>query len=420
MTTLSASAPAAPHGTRSIDLALWAAYLGAGAAAGVAGGLLARVAMRGVALIQGQTPAFTLFGTLGIAMIFLLPGVLVGLGALALVAWRGRSRRAAFGWLALILTLLLLGPLYAVATGDLPNTSPRRIASLMAIFVPVPVAMAWMAVYVAAPLHRRAARSGAKTLPLGWALALLLLAGMAFVAGIGALSGAQRHPRIVNTLVNMQSVDFTGAADQLRSIGLLLFMVYMSLVCWAIWRQPQSAGVRRGAAAALAAFWLLLAGGAPLPAQSAWVQGALTALGLAALLVVFLQAGGFTPPRRLLFVCAVAWAAVALWLVAGQPTGSTAWLAWGIVALALSTILIVRRQQRAGAHAARISSLLLAAFALLWLGLWAAAMLHPSLRLVGMSPLGVTLTVKLFWLPWLLLPAALLPAALLPASPSGE
>ena len=65
----------------------------------------------------------------------------------------------------------------------------------------------------------------------------------------------------------------------------------------------------------------------------------------------------------------------------------------------------------AQAAGSRASSLLLTLFALLWLGLWAGALASPALRLPGMSPLAVSITVKLFWLPWLLLPAALLPAA---------
>lgn len=411
MATIQAGAPTIRR-PLDINLSLWGAYLGAGLAAGFAGGIVARVAMRLVVLIEGGTPNFTLNGTLGILFLFAMPGILVGAICLALVYATAARPRALFLWMAVALLLLLIGPLYLVATDDLPNASAGRIALLMLVFVPVPLVMAGVAVYGGHDLWRRAA-AAPKRLPLPWAAATAVMAGAAFGSALGALSGAQRHPRLVNTLLGTAGADFTFMADRLRSIGLLIFFAYMGIALWALWRQPQIPSVRAGVPLALALPALLLTGGAGLPSALDWLPqsdataSAASALGIGALLALSLVAGGFRPSLRLVAPTALVWVGVALLQGGAIASTSTEWLLWGMLGLALSVNLIVR-WIRPGA-ASRASTILLTLFALLWMGLWAAAIVTPALRLPGLSPLAVATTVKLFWLPWLLLPAALLP-----------
>ncbi len=396
---------------RSISLTMWGNYLSAGAAAGAAGGVLARMAMRVVALISGNEPVFTVAASLGIVMIFAIVGLI------ASVLWMGMDRvlhlRPITGGmlLAVGLMLLLAGPIFEAATGDLASASTGTILKFMLLFVPVPLTIAWGTVWGAARLQRRSAQTREKTMPLGSALATVALFVAAFMSVVPVIGAPQRHPSIVSELLRSNSADFATAGDVSRAVAMLTFLTYLALTLIALWRQPDNANVRRCVLLALALPTLLLTSGARLPTPLAWlpdarwILGLVQAAGLAALLGFYLTAGGFAPQRWIVWVSLATWAMATLWLVARPQTRWTEWAIWSMLAATFALIIVWRLRNGGGST---LATPLLALFAVCWLVLWAAILLTPSLQLRLLSGFAITRVVSLFWLPWPLLPAALL------------
>lgn len=396
---------------RAISLTLWANYLCAGAVAGAAGGVLARAAMRVVVLILGHEPTFTVGASLGIVMIFAVVGLMAGM------LWLGMARvlhlRAATGGvlLAIGLMLLLAGPIFDAATGDLANTDTSTILKFMLLFIPVPLTIAWGTVWGAERLQRHSAQSPARTMPLGSALATVALFVAAFASVMPVIGAAQRHPSLLSDLLNSNAADLATAGGFSRAVAMLTFLAYVALALIALWRQPDNANVRRSVLLALALPTLLLTSAARLPAPLAWLPderwllGLVQAAGVAALLGLYLTAGGFAPPRWLVGVAVATWVIATVWLVARPQTRWTEWLLWSMLAATLLLVVVARLRGRGGSTA---TSLLLALFALCWLALWAAILLMPALQLRLLTGFGVTRVVSIFWLPWLLLPAALI------------
>ena len=147
-----------PH---SVSLTMWGNYLCAGAAAGAAGGVLARVAMRVVALIAGNEPVFTVAASLGIVMIFAIVGIVGSVVWMALSRLLHLRARPGATLLAVGLMLLLAGPIFEAASGDLASASTGTILKFMLLFIPVPLTIAWGTVWGAA-CCRNAQRRHAK------------------------------------------------------------------------------------------------------------------------------------------------------------------------------------------------------------------------------------------------------------------
>lgn len=399
---------------RQVNLDPWVASAVAGVAAGAFGGALARLAMRGVALLMGQAPGFSIEGTLGILTIFAMFGFVVALPwtlVRLLSPWTRRTRALA---LAAILTALLILPLYGVATGDLQNASTGQVVQLMLLFLPIPFLMGLGIEWVAGGMERRLARAGDHTLPLGWTLGLGALAILSFLSLFGSLMGSLRHPELVASFLGGQTTAFQVVRGNALVMGLLVAIAYLMLALRVFWRRLDRPEARVEFLLLLATPMLLLSGGGTLPLPLAWLPdapvllAATRALGVAALLLFMLTAGGLRAPRALWITCSVAWAALALWLLAGGRAlpGWTEGAVWGMLALACGYACIERWRQ-AASGAARWTATALALFAVCWLGLWLAALLVPGLGLRSLSAFEIPLRVTLFWLPWLLLPASL-------------
>ena len=397
-----------PH---SISLKVWGNFLCAGAAAGAAGGVLARLAMRVVALMAGNEPIFTVAASLAIVMIFAMVGLM------ASVLWMGMDRmlhmRARTGGmlLAVGLMLLLAGPIFEAASGDLASASTGTILKFMLLFIPVPLTIAWGTVWGAARLQKRSAQAPDKTMPIGSALATLALLVAALVSVFSVIGAPQRHPLLLSELLQSNSADFSTVGNVSRAAAMLTFLVYLALALIALWRQPDNANVRRCVLLVLALPTLLLTSGSRLPTPLAWlpdarwILGLVQAAGLAALLGLYLTAGGFAPPRWIVWVSLATWAIAALWLVARPQTRWTEWAIWSMLAATFALIVVWRLRSLDGQT---MATPMLAIFAVFWFVLWAAILLTPSLQLRLLSGFAVTRVVSLFWLPWLLLPAALL------------
>ncbi len=396
---------------RTISLTVWGNYLCAGVAAGAVSGVVARVAMRVVALIAGTEPAFTAAASLGIVVIFAVVGLI------ASVLWMGMERvlrlRATTGaaLLAVGLTLLLVGPIYQAAAGDLAGVDNGTLLKFLLLFIPVPLTIGWGTVWGTTRLQKRSAHTCERTMPLASAVATLALFVAAFLTVAPLIGAPQRHPAVLGELLRSNSADFARAGELSRTVTLLVLTAYLVLTLIALWRQPDSANVRHCVLLALALPTLLLGSGSKLPTPLAWlpnapwVLGIVQAAGLAALLWLFLIADAYTPSRPLLWAVVATWAISALWLMARPESRWTEWAIWSMLAATLILIVVARLCSTDGSTK---TSLLLALFAVCWLALWAAIQMNTGLQLRLLSGFAVTLVVGLFWLPWPLLPAALI------------
>ena len=397
-----------PH---SVSLTMWGNYLCAGAAAGAAGGVLARVAMLVVALIAGNEPVFTVAASLGIVMIFAIVGIVGSVVWMALSRLLHLRARPGATLLAVGLMLLLAGPIFEAASGDLASASTGTILKFMLLFIPVPLTIAWGTVWGAAWLQKRSAQAREKTMPLGSALATLALLVTALMSVIPVIGAPHRHPALFSNLLQSNSADFATAGGVSRAVAMVTFLAYLVLTLIALWRQPENANVRRCVLLALALPTLLLTSGARMPAPIAWLSDArwmlalVQAAGLAALLGLYLTAGGFAPPRWITWISLATWAVATLWLVAHPQTRWMEWVIWSMLAANFALIVVWRLRNTGDST---MATPLLALFAVCWLALCAAILLTPSLQLRLLSGFAVTRVVSLFWLPWLLLPAALL------------
>lgn len=415
MSTLYPPPQAARTAAEGIDLTLWGICLAAGAAAGLVGGIWARLAMRGVALLLGQSPAFSLAGTLGILTIFTMLGALGGALGMILMHRLNLSRPRACLLIASAIGLLLAWPLYQVATTDVPGQSTGTLLWLMLLFVPVPVVMAWLTVYASDRLAASPATLQPRRLRVGWAWAIGSAGAATTLWALRTFSAPQRHPRLVSDLLGASSSDFATANERLVAGGLLLFGAYLGLTLFGLWRHPESPSTRWGVLLALLLPLLLLMSGtqrAPTAGgvqQTLWLPDAMRAAGVGALLAFVALVGGFRAPRWLQIVLLGAWLLGTMWLLSPSTGRSTEWMVWGILGVALLTLLIVRWNRERIGHASHVATLLLTLFVVAWLTIWAVVLLVPSLQLRGVSPFAVGLNVVLFWLPWLLLPGALLP-----------
>ena len=120
----------------------------AGIVSGLVAGVLGRIAMRIVAVVRGDVPDFTITGTIGILLVFLLMG-----GALALVfaiVARGNPARPGPGWWSLAGAGLLAG---VVLLTPLRSELAGR-AAFIALFLPVGLLLGWGSAWLTLVISR--------------------------------------------------------------------------------------------------------------------------------------------------------------------------------------------------------------------------------------------------------------------------
>ena len=333
---------------------------------GVIGGLvvggLARLAMRGVALIAGKRPEFSLTGTFGILLLFAILGALLAMPYLGLRRWLPVHS----GWTALLYGALLAGlaawPFFQTSDGEFAIVAAWLGAAL---FSPLPlVYSATLEIWL-----RRQAQRGqpVRRVAWYWFVGCLLSLVFVFVRIMNSLDSYTRTPATLQTLYRRLGSEF-GAMQELNGlIGFLIALLYCSL-CALLFRNA----FNRPAGAAAAVTLLLLAGlimpanpvRLGLRAEEAGAAGEWLTWGLALLIVT----GSLWLARR-----------VALPRSAHPPYRTLAWLA---AAIGLS----------AGA----------------FLLMWASILLVPGLQLRRLTGWQTALATPLFWWPWLLGPLTLL------------
>jgi len=268
-----------------IDLNRLAASALSGALTGaVVGGLGARLAMRGVALIGRMEPSFTLGGTLVIgimgAILGLLGGVLLGL------VWRwlpGRAlvKGATFGGIVTVLVAILF---LRVSGGELDLAAPPVRAALFA-WIPLVwgVATGWLY----ARLEPRLARANTRQVGLGqlglFGLCLIVAMISMFTLASESLS---LPPLMARFLGSMGWVGYRNA----HALAVALFaLAYAGLCTLLFWHSGGNRAV--GQAGALATMSLLLFAAGFMQSGRA-LTNALDFLGLGQALTGLLRATG--------------------------------------------------------------------------------------------------------------------------------
>ena len=146
-------------------LGLAAAATVAGTVSGLVAGVLARMAMRLVAVSRGDVPGFSIRGTIGILIVFLLMGCALALLFAILVA--RRSARPRPGWwslagAALFACVVLLTPLRQELGGR---------PEFVALFVPVGLLLGWSSAWLTLTISRSLPEPGGAARPLYGVLA---------------------------------------------------------------------------------------------------------------------------------------------------------------------------------------------------------------------------------------------------------
>ena len=146
-------------------LRLAAAATIAGIASGLVAGVLARIAMRLVAVSRGDVPGFSITGTVGILMVFLVMACTLALLFAILVA--RRSARPRPGWwslagVALFACVVLLTPLRQELGGR---------PEFLALFVPVGLLLGWSSAWLTLTISRSLPEPGGAARPLYGVLA---------------------------------------------------------------------------------------------------------------------------------------------------------------------------------------------------------------------------------------------------------
>ncbi len=404
-----------------IDLNRLAASALSGALTGaVVGGLGARLAMRGVALIGHIVLSFTLGGTLVIgimgAILGLLGGVLLGL------VWRwlpGRAlvKGATFGGIVTVLVAILF---LRVSGGELDlAAAPVRAA----LFAWIPLAWGAATGWLYARLEPRFAGANARQV----GLARLGLFGLCLLlAMIGMFSLASESlslpPLIARFLGSMGWVGYRNA----HALAVALFaLAYAGLCTLLFWHSGGNRAV--GQAGALATMSLLLFAAGFMQSGRA-LTNALDFLGLGQALTGLLRAAGLSGllASMLLWPDGVfrpAWGRLALaiwggiWLLLWfllplfglQPTALPEPVLLLAVAGGLLTGLAGQwqgyRQADAAGRAIRRPVALAFTFVLsCYFLVWLAQIVYPELRARSLPPLATPLAFFPYLVPWLLLP----------------
>lgn len=405
-----------------IDLNRLAASALSGALTGaVIGGLGARLAMRGVALIGRMEPSFTLGGTLGIcimgAILGLLGGVLLGL------VWRWLPGRALVGGATFggILAALVAIDFLRASGGELDLAAPPVRAALFA-WIPLAwgAATGWLYARLEPRLAGAADRQvGPARLGLFGLCLLLAMIGMFSLAS----ESLSLPPLMARYLSSLGWAGFRPTHALAMAIFALAYAGLCTLLFW------QSGGNRMGSLAAVSL--LLFAAGFVQSGRALTnaldflglgqaLTGLLRAAGLGGLLASLLlwPDGGFRPAwgrlawgRPALAIWGGIW--LLLWfllpLFGLQPTALPEPVLLLAVVGGLLTGLAGQwqgyRQADATGRAIRRPVALAHTFVLsCYLLVWLAQMVYPELRARSLPPLATPLAFFPYLLPWLLLP----------------
>lgn len=113
----------------------------AGIACGLLAGVLGRIAMRLVALMRGDTPEFSITGTIGILFVFLLMGCALAL--LYAILRAGSARPRPWWWspagVGMLAAVVLLTPLRSELAGR---------PAFIALFVPIGLLLGWSSAWL--------------------------------------------------------------------------------------------------------------------------------------------------------------------------------------------------------------------------------------------------------------------------------
>lgn len=390
---------------------------GALTGAGV-GGIGARLAMRGVTLIGGMEPAFTLGGTLAICVMGAILGLLAGVALGLLWRWlpgQATLKGTVFGAAAAVLVAILF---LRVGGGELDLASPP---ARTALFAWIPLAWGAATGWLAGRLQARFAGAPERQVGIAafalFGLCLLLALVSMFSLASESLS---LPPLMARFLGGMGWIGYRSA----HALAMALFaLTYAGLCALLFW---QSGGNRTGSLAAMSL--LLFAAGFMQSGRALTnafdflslgqaLTGLLRALGLTGLLAALLlwPDGALRPAwgRWALAIWGGIW--LLIWfllpLVGLQPTALPEPVLLLAVMGGLCTGLLGQWQayRQAGAAARSIRRPLILAFTfvlLCYLLVWILQMVYPDLRARSLPPLATPLAFFPYLLPWLLLPFA--------------
>ncbi|MCL4862259.1 MAG: hypothetical protein KJZ93_22780 [Caldilineaceae bacterium] len=344
-----------------VDLNTMIASMIAGATSGVAAGGLARIAMRVVAILAGERPAFSVGGTVGILVIFAILGIIAAFPYLIVRRWLPGPSVGKGMVYGMMLAALICIPFFRAGEGELGIVSPVTGATLFA-----PIGLFYS--MALSPILRRVERRFTQAQPVaGWWFGLFSLALLfALVRMFGAFQGYIRTPGAVQRLYLALGIEYGAIQEVQGFIALLFALTYCTLCALLFVHGWRSRFAQRAAVA------LLLLGGVLLPLNS-WAGASTMETGLRVEWLVWALA-----TLLLLGVAGVSRWWLARWsdAVARQ---ATAWLA-SSVGLSLVAFLVM----------------------------WAAVLLSPGLQLRRLSGFYTLFVVPLYLWPWLLCPLALL------------
>ena len=414
-----------------VDLNRVGAGLVTGAAAGaLIGGIGARLAMRGVALLGEGAPSFSIGGTLGILLMGAVLGAIGGLGfalvrrLLRLRAGDQTSARrnllAGAGYGAILSALVVL-PFFLAPTGELSLASPLVGAAL---FGWIPLAYG-LALGAAVPRVERRTGIGHRDISLGW-LAAFGLALVLALAGMASLMGEfVPFPPVVSQLHYDLGLGFQAAHSLHRWLMLGVMLVYCGLTALVFWRGSQHSTARLAAVTLLlfaAGFFgrePALAGGMQTLPLVGLLPGLLQATGLSLMLVllVIFPDGRFALPWTRPMVAAwCGWSL--LWFInplPGTPLDVSTWPE-PVVALLLAVglgsglLAVAQRMRQSPPEQRRQIRPVLVGFAVAFASfglLWLLSLAIPDLKLRSLAFPSTLLAFGPYLVPWLLLPLSL-------------
>lgn len=387
----------------------------------VVGGTGARIAMRGVALMAGMQPEFSVGGTLAILVLGAILGVPAGLlfvAARRFLPVPARWKGLIFG---LICSLLFIAPFFLSPQGELALVSPLVGASL---FGPIPILYAVALAVVVDRMERRPRRApprhvGAITFTV---FGLALVGAFIRMLSLGDLT--LPFPPTVSRALREFGLTFRASHEYHGMLALVFALAYCGLVAMIFWR---GAGNPIGSYAAIALLAFAAAffhSGDRFAMSSLPVArlgtGLIRVLGLGSLLSLFyLFPDGRFVPRWTRRAAVIWWAWLLVWLLALAPGSRLDRVLWsdalfaGVVVGGLGSGILAqiyryrretdplrRRQLRwviIGLTAAVVG------FAVLFV----ATLLVPGLRLRNGPPLASLFTFVPFLIPWLLIPLSM-------------
>ncbi len=410
----------------SVDLTRLSQTLMAGCLAGIAAAAVSRLSMRGVALVAGLEPGFSLGGTVGLLLIGAVGGLLFALPyrLWCRLPWLPAPARGLAYGLALGLTLTA-PPFFLAPVGELGLIEPWLGLSL---FAPVPL------VYGAALGRLTTTFEGQieadrRAVHLGWPLFFGLLALLLVVNAGPLMSESLPFPPAAWSLYHTWGLTDAQAHGLHSALVLVWLLSYVSLAWIAFWR----AGRRR---ARLAVGGALLFGaaffhtGVLFPGMMRafpllrWLPGLLQAAGWCALILIMVGlASDEEPPGRFRWagfyvminaIWSLAWLATPLrggYLdPASWPESWLATVAWSLLAAGLLGVWWRQRHRPAAERWRRRPAVITISLLILALGLfWSLLLVRPEwgARVSPRLHFQALFAFGPYLLPWLLLPGGL-------------